>query len=165
MIALRLGHADLDAVAVLFRLHLDRGDIVVVAPALLDDHLNVGLVPGPDLDRAVEGGQRHIGLARDREMLLVALDVLVQVGADDVDAARGGEQRRERRRQRKSLDVERTDRTMANPPPGLDGDDGLQFDRDRNGGYGGNGITQSSGETEIRGFLCYSVSLCDPVPP
>ena len=57
-----------------------------------------------DLDRAIEGGQHHIGLARDREMLFVALDVLVQVGADDIDAAGSDEQPRERRRQCKTLD-------------------------------------------------------------
>ena len=74
VIALRLGDGNLDAVAVLLRFHLDRGDILVVAPALLDDHLHVGLVPRPDLDRAVEGGQRHIGLAGNREMFFVALD-------------------------------------------------------------------------------------------
>ena len=87
----------------LLRLDLDRRHIVVVAPALLDDHLDVGLVPGPDLDGAVERRQRHVGLAGDGEVLLVALDVPVQVGADDVDAAWGREQRRERRRQRETL--------------------------------------------------------------
>ena len=62
VIALRLGHRDLDPVAVLLRLHLDRRDIVLVSPALLDDDLDVRLVPGPNLDRAVEGGQRDVGL-------------------------------------------------------------------------------------------------------
>ena len=47
---LRLGDGDLDAIAVLRGLHVDDGDVFLVAPSLLDDDLDVRLVPRPNLD-------------------------------------------------------------------------------------------------------------------
>ena len=75
-------------------LHVDDGDVFLVAPALLDDDLDVGLVPGANLDRTVERGQHDLGLAGDRKELLLPLDVSgpAQVGADDVDTTRCDEQ-------------------------------------------------------------------------
>jgi len=104
VIALRLAHGDLYAVAMLLRLDVDRRHVVMVAPAFFDDHQHIGFVPGTDFDGAVERCQRDIGLRGHREVLLVALDVPVQVGANDVDAAGGGEQRGERGWQRQAFE-------------------------------------------------------------
>jgi len=85
----RFGHGDFDAVAGLLGVHVNRGHVLVVASALLDDHLHIGAVPRTNLDRAIESGQRHVGLAGHGELFLVALDVPDSVDrADDVDASR-----------------------------------------------------------------------------
>jgi len=60
----------------------------LVARPLLDDDLNFGLVPRPDFDRPVEGRDRDVRLAGRRKMLLFALDVPAEVGADDIDGSR-----------------------------------------------------------------------------
>jgi hypothetical protein len=43
--AVRLGDRDLEAIAILGRLHLDQVDVVLVAAALLDDHLHFRFDP------------------------------------------------------------------------------------------------------------------------
>src|SRR5207248_8329621 len=85
----------LDMIAVLLGLHLDVRDIALIAAALLDDDLDIGLVPRPDFNRSVERPQRQLRFAGNREVLLLALDILAEVGADDVDAAWTDKRRRE----------------------------------------------------------------------
>ena len=108
---LRLGDRHLDMIAGLRGVHFDRRDIVFIASALLDNDLDVGSVPGANLDRAVERRERHVRLAGHGEVLFVALDVLPQVRADHLDAARPGERCGQRSSRENPAQRERVSRT------------------------------------------------------
>src|SRR5438093_5095240 len=93
VVALRHGHVDSDAIAVLLRLDVDFSQRFLRRGAFLDDDLDLLAIPGPNLDGAVERRDMHVRLAGDREALFVALDEARRIGpaADDIDTTCSGQ--------------------------------------------------------------------------
>ena len=84
-------HVDDDVVPGLLGMNVNPGSPFFVVRPLLDGDRHVLSIGGSDLDRAVEGRQRHVRLAADGEALLFAIDILL--GAD-ADARRAGDRDR-----------------------------------------------------------------------
>ena len=84
-------HVDDDVVRGLLGVNVNPGGPFLAVRPLLDGDRHFLPIRRSDLDRAVEGRQRHVRLAADGEALLFAIDILL--GAD-ADARRAGDRDR-----------------------------------------------------------------------